>query len=145
MSFQPILPLSGYAGWTFLQRTLEKQQEAHASSGQIKRNTEYFAENIGKVRTAEELVRPFTSFRHAPHTLGDTGASCQTCHALNDGLDLSTRKPQMQTGAEAGPLRSCFAPLSKAACATCHHSNSGLNRCTDCHQYHVRNLSGVGH
>ena len=96
-------------------------------------------------RTAEELVRPFTSFRHAPHTLGDTGASCQTCHALNDGLDLSTRKPQMQTGAEAGPLRSCFAPLSKAACATCHHSNSGLNRCTDCHQYHVRNLSGVGH
>lgn len=56
MSFQPILPLSGYAGWTFLQRTLEKQQEAHASSGQIKRDTEYFAENISKVWTAEELV-----------------------------------------------------------------------------------------
>ncbi|WP_116133247.1 DUF1217 domain-containing protein [Tropicimonas sp. IMCC34043] len=56
MTFQPILPLSGYAGWGFLQRTLAVQQETHATSGPVKRDTDYFAENIGKAKTAEDLV-----------------------------------------------------------------------------------------
>lgn len=54
MSFQPIVPMSGYAGWVFLNRTMEAQQEAHQKG--LQSDTDYFAENIGEVRTAEELV-----------------------------------------------------------------------------------------
>ncbi len=54
MSFQPILPMSGYAGWMFLNRTLDTQQTAHKTD-QV-RNTEHFAEKIGEIRTAEDLV-----------------------------------------------------------------------------------------
>jgi hypothetical protein len=54
--FQPVLPLSGYTGWRFLERTLESQQAAFSESAQITRATDYFAENIGKIETAEDLV-----------------------------------------------------------------------------------------
>lgn len=56
MTFQPILPLSGYTGWLFLQRTLESQTAAFERSPSIQRATDYFRENIGKIRTAEEFV-----------------------------------------------------------------------------------------
>ncbi len=56
MSFQPVIPLGGYAGWTFLQRTRETQQQAFEASPQLARNVSYFEENIGAVQTAEELV-----------------------------------------------------------------------------------------
>lgn len=56
MSFQPVVPLSGYVGWRFLERTLEAQQTAFSESQPIARATDYFRENIGDVRTAEELV-----------------------------------------------------------------------------------------
>lgn len=56
MSFQPVVPLSGYVGWRFLERTLEAQQTAFSESQPIVRATDYFRENIGDVRTAEELV-----------------------------------------------------------------------------------------
>ena len=56
MSFQPVIPLGGYAGWTFLQRTRETQQQAFEASPQLARNVAYFEENIGAVQTAEELV-----------------------------------------------------------------------------------------
>ncbi len=57
MSFQPVIPLGGYAGWSFLQRTRETQQQAFEASPQLARNVAYFEENIGAVQTAEELVR----------------------------------------------------------------------------------------
>jgi len=56
MTFQPVVPLSGYAGFAFLERTLETQQQAFNSSASIQRDTEYFLENIEKVETAEALV-----------------------------------------------------------------------------------------
>ena len=54
--FQPVLPLSGLPGWVLLNRTLESQTEAINASPQIVRDTDYFVENIGNVRTAAELV-----------------------------------------------------------------------------------------
>ena len=54
--FQPVLPLSGLPGWVLLNRTLESQTEAFNASPQIVRDTAYFVENIGNVRTAAELV-----------------------------------------------------------------------------------------
>lgn len=56
MSFQPVIPLSGYAGWRFLERTMEVQKTSFAESATLKRATEHFAEKIGSVRTAEDLV-----------------------------------------------------------------------------------------
>ena len=56
MTYVPVVPLGGLAGWSFLQRTREAQQEAYASSAAVKRETEAFAERIGSVRSAEALV-----------------------------------------------------------------------------------------
>lgn len=56
MSFQPVVPLSGYVGWRFLERTLDAQQTAFSESQPITRAVDYFRENIGGVRTAEDLV-----------------------------------------------------------------------------------------
>jgi hypothetical protein len=56
MSFQPVVPLTGYVGWRFLERTLDAQQTAFAESQPISRATDYFRENIGSVRTAEDLM-----------------------------------------------------------------------------------------
>lgn len=56
MTFQPVVPLTGYVGWRFLERTIEAQQTAFSESLPIERATTYFRENIGNVRTAEDLV-----------------------------------------------------------------------------------------
>ncbi|GAA6188405.1 DUF1217 domain-containing protein [Litorivita sp. NS0012-18] len=56
MSFQPIVPSGGLVGWKFLERTYEAQNAAFQRSTVITRDTEYFAENISKVDTAEDLV-----------------------------------------------------------------------------------------
>ncbi|MEO9822855.1 MAG: DUF1217 domain-containing protein [Yoonia sp.] len=56
MTFQPIVPAGGYAGWLFLERTLEQQQESFDESFPVKRATDYFRENISDVQTAEQLV-----------------------------------------------------------------------------------------
>jgi len=56
MTFQPAIPLGGLAGWSFLSRTREAQQEAFAGSTGVQRNLEYFRENIGEISSAESLV-----------------------------------------------------------------------------------------
>ena len=57
MSFQPILPLDGYVGWRFLQKTLDKQQAAAAAAPAAQRDEAHFRERIAQVTTAEELVK----------------------------------------------------------------------------------------
>ncbi len=56
MSFQPVIPVGGFAGWSFLNRTREAQQEAFENSAQMKREVAYFEENIASVTSAEDLV-----------------------------------------------------------------------------------------
>lgn len=56
MTFQPIVPVGGYSGWLFLDRTLEQQQAAFEESAPVKRATENFREKISQIQTAEELV-----------------------------------------------------------------------------------------
>ncbi|MDZ7906084.1 MAG: DUF1217 domain-containing protein [Cypionkella sp.] len=57
MSYAPAIPLSGYAGWTFLSRTLSSQTTALTQTPQYKRDEDYFRANIGKIDTAEQLVK----------------------------------------------------------------------------------------
>lgn len=54
--FQPAIPFDGLAGWRMLQRTYDTQFDAFSKSPLIKRDTEYFRENIAKVETASDLV-----------------------------------------------------------------------------------------
>lgn len=59
MTFQPFVPIGGVAGWRFLERTVDTQRAAHSEGVAIKRDLDYFRENIGKIDTAEELVSDF--------------------------------------------------------------------------------------
>jgi hypothetical protein len=56
MSFSPVIPVSGYLGWTFLTRTIETQKEAFKADPSINRATAAFAERIATVKTAQDLV-----------------------------------------------------------------------------------------
>ena len=56
MTFSPVVPVSGYAGWTFLNRTMAKQTAAFVKSPEVKRDEDYFRANIGKINSAEQLV-----------------------------------------------------------------------------------------
>lgn len=57
MGFQPTIPLSGIAGWRFLQKTQQTQQAAFEKGPELAREIKYFKENIGKVETAEDLMK----------------------------------------------------------------------------------------
>ena len=54
--YQPVVPTGGIAGWRFLERTLDTQREAFASSAVSQRSIDHFRERIGEVTTAEALV-----------------------------------------------------------------------------------------
>ncbi|QFT58360.1 hypothetical protein FIU94_05930 [Sulfitobacter sp. THAF37] len=54
--FQPVVPISGLAGWRFLQRTYDTQFDTFSKGATLQRDAEYFRENIGQVRTAEDLT-----------------------------------------------------------------------------------------
>ncbi|MEM6565334.1 MAG: flagellar protein, partial [Pseudomonadota bacterium] len=54
--FTPVIPSTGLVGWRFLQRTYDTQFEAFSQSSQLTRATDYFAQNINGVSTAEDLV-----------------------------------------------------------------------------------------
>ena len=56
MSYSPVIPASGYAGWKLLNRTMEKQKAAFVASAEIRRDEDYFRAKIGTVKTAEDLV-----------------------------------------------------------------------------------------
>jgi len=59
MSFQPIIPATGIVGWNFLQATYDKQFETFTQDAVLQRDNEYFLENIGKIETAEDLVKDY--------------------------------------------------------------------------------------
>jgi len=56
MIFQPVIVGPGLVGWNFLQATYDSQFEAFNKDPVLQRDTEYFAEKIGNVFTAQELV-----------------------------------------------------------------------------------------
>lgn len=68
--FQPVVPFGGFAGWSFLTRTLDNQKDAYAKSPEVAREVAYFEENIGKVQTAEDLVADRTLLKVALEAFG---------------------------------------------------------------------------
>ena len=92
MSFQPILPMTGYVGWRFLQRTLDTQQATFNASAPVKRATEHFREKIGSIRTAEDLVKDRELLRVALGAFGldeDINNTYFIKRVLSDGTTSS--------------------------------------------------------
>lgn len=56
MSFQPVIPLGGVAGWEFLKRTRARQEKSFVDSPSVKQATTAFGGVFSKIRTAKELV-----------------------------------------------------------------------------------------
>ncbi len=56
MTFSPVIPGTGYAGWTFLQRTKNAQAASFNKSPELARDETYFRERIKSVKTADDLV-----------------------------------------------------------------------------------------
>ncbi len=56
MSFQPVIPITGVAGWQFLQRTYSSQFGAFQKTPQLSRDSDYFAAKLPDVKTAADLV-----------------------------------------------------------------------------------------
>lgn len=54
--YQPVVISSGLVGWQFLQRTYDQQLATFNNSVELKRDTDYFSENIGNIETAGDLV-----------------------------------------------------------------------------------------
>tara|TARA_R110002124_G_scaffold167665_1_gene335104 strand:- start:1630 stop:2418 length:789 start_codon:yes stop_codon:yes gene_type:complete len=54
--FSPVIPSAGLSGWRFLQRTYDVQFDTFSKDIALQRDTDYFRENIGAVKTAEDLV-----------------------------------------------------------------------------------------
>lgn len=92
MSFQPVVPLSGYVGWTFLSRTLESQTQAFNQSPSIQRDADYFRETIGSVETAEQLVADRRLLRVA-----------LTAYGLDEDLDSKAFVQQILEGGTIEP------------------------------------------
>lgn len=63
MSFTPVIPMGGYAGWRFLNRTMEQQSASLSASPSLQRDMDYFRENIGSVTSAEALVKDYRLLR----------------------------------------------------------------------------------
>jgi hypothetical protein len=56
MSFSPIVPYAGFAGWSFLQRTGAEQRAAFVKSGEMARDADYFREHAPSLHSAEDLI-----------------------------------------------------------------------------------------
>lgn len=56
MTFQPVIPFGGYAGWAFLKRTMASQQAVQQAAPATQREEAYFRDRIGKIGTAADLV-----------------------------------------------------------------------------------------
>ncbi|MEJ1998094.1 MAG: DUF1217 domain-containing protein [Maritimibacter sp.] len=88
MAFQPIIPFGGMAGWNFLQRTRESQQETFNNSPDIKNDIEYFKEHIGEVQTAEDLVSDYRLLKVSLGAFGlgdDLGSKAYIQKVLEEG------------------------------------------------------------
>jgi len=90
MSYTPVVPLSGYAGWTFLQRTLDAQQKAFNQSATVQRDIDYFNENITKVDSAEGLVSDYRLLKVALGAFGlqdEIGSKYFIQKILSEGVE----------------------------------------------------------
>jgi hypothetical protein len=93
MSFQPVVPLPGYAGWKFLSRTLDQQQTVFARAPALQRDMAYFRDQIGKVGTADALVSDRRLLRISLEAFG-LGADVNSAAFIRKVLEDGTADPR---------------------------------------------------
>lgn len=54
--FQPVIPLSGFGGWSFLQATYDRQLDTFSNAPQIKNDTDYFKEKMSEPMAVEDFL-----------------------------------------------------------------------------------------
>ena len=89
MSFQPVIPMSGFTGWRFLSRTMAPQQAAFDRSPVVEKEVRYFQQNIAKVSSAAELVgdRKLLKVADVVGIADDGVANLGGAHALSRALE----------------------------------------------------------
>lgn len=89
MSFQPVIPIGGYAGWKLLARTQERQQAAFNESTQIVREVDQFREKIATLKSSDDLVNDRTLLKVALGAFGlegDIDNKAYIKKVLDDGV-----------------------------------------------------------
>lgn len=56
MVFQPVIPLSGFGGWNFLQSTYDAQLQTYSNAPQIKNDVDYFTEKFAEPMAVEDFL-----------------------------------------------------------------------------------------
>lgn len=76
------------------------------------------------------------NYTHVPHlNLLGPGASCETCHKLNEKADFAAAFKQTNPFDFASNFRS----IEKSTCTQCHAQGKVRQECTLCHEYHNGN------
>ena len=56
MVYQPVIPLSGYGGWKFLESTFDKQLEGFSDSASVRNDREYFQQKMSSPVEMEDFL-----------------------------------------------------------------------------------------
>lgn len=83
MTFQPVLPLSGLAGWNFLQETYDSQLDTYSNSPQIQRDIEYFKEKFAQPIAVEDFLTDPRLRRVSLTAFGLSGEEWKTGYIRN--------------------------------------------------------------
>ena len=56
MVYQPVIPLTGYGGWKFLESTFDKQLEGFTDSARVKNDRQYFQDKMSSPIAMEDFL-----------------------------------------------------------------------------------------
>ena len=56
MVYQPVIPLTGYGGWKFLESTVDKQLEGFTDSARVKNDRQYFQDKMSAPIAMEDFL-----------------------------------------------------------------------------------------
>lgn len=93
MSFAPVVPIGGIAGWRFLNRTLVEQRQAFDQNSVVEREVTKFREKIDSITTASDLVENYDVLKVALGAFGldnDINSKFFIKRILEDGTTDST-------------------------------------------------------
>lgn len=88
MSYTPVIPFSGYAGFQVLERSYELQKNLHSASPRSQNDVAYFRENIGSVDHPADLVEDYRLLRVVLGAFGledDIGSKAFIEKVLSEG------------------------------------------------------------
>ncbi len=87
---QPLIPIGGLAGYNLLKSTMPTQRAGFDQNPRMQRDTEYFAQTIGSITNAEDLVKDRRLMRVALGAFGlgdDLGSTAFIRKILEDGSE----------------------------------------------------------